>query len=193
VKLPLLAAAILLALLSLDVFRANVFSRIEATSTTDMSLAGRILLWVCAVKVAKANLLFGVGMENFRFVKDLYGFPGPLAAHSQYNAHSLYLELLADLGIVGLACFLWMLIGTFVRLDRVTARTISGDRGLAVGVNAALIAYAVHGVWDSLTWQHGAFVLLGVLIGLAMSLRRLSSEHQPSGVAPRMSALHELR
>jgi len=174
----LFSAMCFLLLFSLDIFRVSLTSRIGATSAQDPSLWGRFVLWAFAAKVVKANWLLGVGMENFGSVKYVFGYPFPRAATLGYNAHNLYLELLADLGIIGLLAFVSALGGALFSLDRLVRRGASKVNGgfLALGLAGGLIAYSTHGLLDSLTWHHGAFMLLGVMLGLAASLRRLAGD-----------------
>ena len=168
------AAAVLGVLLSMDVLHGALVSRVEATSPDDPSLLGRLLLWRYALIVFKANWLFGVGMENFRYVKHFFGYPLSLASSVRYNSHNLLLEFLADLGVAGTACSFWLLGGTFLRVDRIARSSISTRRTwLAVGLNAGLIVFVVHGLFDCIIWQHGAFMILGLLIGMCLCLERL--------------------
>jgi hypothetical protein len=81
------------------------------------------------------------------------------------NAHSLYLEMPAELGLVGLALLL-ALVGGVVAAARAALRA---DRVLAAGPAAALLVWALHAGldWD---WQMPALtlvavVLAGVLLG----------------------------
>jgi putative inorganic carbon (HCO3(-)) transporter len=175
----LATAAVLL--LASDILRHTLAVRLAQTSIQDASLAGRAVLWSCALSMARDHWLTGVGMENFRVLKVHYGFPNVgMAEVMRYNAHNVYLEMLADLGIVGLASFLWLLLGTFLRTDGV-ARTKKDDgAGLAVALNAGLIVFAVHGLWDCLTLL---FMVPGMLFGLAMCLRRIESE-RAGGTGP---------
>ncbi|MBM3331532.1 O-antigen ligase family protein [candidate division WOR-3 bacterium] len=173
-------AAVLVLLLSLDVLHGALASRVEATSTGDPSLLGRLLLWRYAWVVFKDNWLLGVGLENFRFVKQFYGWPEPTWYAVRFNSHNLFLELLADLGIVGSVCFWWLFGGAFARVDRIVRRpTCVGRNWLAVGLGAALISFAGHGLFDCIIWQHGAFMALGLLIGMCLCLERLESS-QPA-------------
>jgi len=181
-RLTLVAAVAIAALLSVDVLRSSLLSRVEATSAQDPSLMGRLLLWRWALRVAQDNWLLGVGMENFRFVKHLYEYPDFLDVHRVFNTHNLYLEFLADLGFGGLFGLLWLQIGSVVRLDRLVRREGRPNRGIGLGLNAGIIAFSVHGLMDSLTWQHGAFILFGIVVGLAMCVRRLQ-ECQSGSVA----------
>lgn len=94
------------------------------------------------------------------------------------DAHSLPLQTLAELGLVGLAFMLAMVAGVVDAARRALARA----RGLAAGPVSALVVYLAHSPldWDwqmpALTLQ--AVLLAGVLIGLAIDTR-------PSlGVAP---------
>jgi O-antigen ligase len=180
-RLILPAAAVLGLLLSMDVLHGALTSRVAATSPDDPSLLGRLVLWRYALLVFKDNWLFGVGMENFRFVKHLFGFPLSLSSGVRFNSHNLLLELLADLGVVGTFSFCWLLGRSFARADRVARRSSSGGRRwLAVGLSAGLITFVGQGLFDCIIWQHGAFMVLGLLIGMCLCLARLELP-QPSG------------
>jgi hypothetical protein len=156
-----------------DMLRALFVSRAAATTAYDPSLLGRFFLWDFAWRIGKANWLFGVGMENFRYVKQLFGFPMSLKAGLDFNAHNIYLEMFADLGVVGLATFLWMLVGSFIRSSNAVKFDDASDLGL--GLSAGIVAYAAHGFVDSIFFQQGVFALLGLLVGLTMSLGRLTA------------------
>jgi O-Antigen ligase len=78
------------------------------------------------------------------------------------DAHSLYIETLAELGLVGLALILLFLGGTAagaVRLYRL-------DPAAAAGLAAALAAWAVHAGldWD---WEMPGLTLMALLLGAA--------------------------
>lgn len=177
------ATAGLAGLLSIGAVRFVLLSRLSVTGLRDPSLWGRFLLWRSAWDVFRENWLLGVGMENFRYVKHLYGFPWPMRFGVAYNSHSIYLEVLVGLGVLGLAGLLWLIVGSFVRLDRVARDARQEGRILAIGLNAALIVYSVHGLLDCITWQHGAFMSLGVLLGLAMCVARLAGDARASTAA----------
>ncbi|MFO7696072.1 MAG: O-antigen ligase family protein [Anaerolineae bacterium] len=150
---------------------AGVFqARIAQTGLQDASLMERLLLWQYALRVISSSWLFGVGMENFRYVKHLMGFPLPMSAAVRYNAHSLPLELAADVGVVGVVCVLVLLS---VILRRLVVQAVSGRgdaNGGALGLSAAIVAYLVHSLVDALTWQPGTFMAFGCLLGLGAAL-----------------------
>jgi O-antigen ligase len=148
-------------------------SRAADTNTYDPAMLGRFMLWYFAWAIAKANLLFGVGMDNFRYVKHFYGYPLPLTLGLPYNAHNLYLEVLVDLGVVGFASFFGLFLRAFVFSWR--AVRLGAARDVGLGLSAGLIACAVHGIFESNMFGLGVFTLLGVLIGLSISLNRLTA------------------
>lgn len=155
-----------------DFFRNMVLSRLASTSLTDPSLSGRLVLWMYAWLAVKNNWLFGVGWENFRFIKFSYGYPKFGDPRSTLSTHNLYIETMVDLGFLGLALFLFLLIGTIIRTNRLVKNPQQEEDGLALGIAAALIAYASHSVFDSLS---STFMVFGMWLGLAMALRRLKA------------------
>jgi hypothetical protein len=95
------------------------------------------------------------------------------------DAHSLYFETAAELGLVGVAALLLFLAGVVagaVRLYRL-------DRGAATGLSAALAAWAIHAGldWD---WEMPALTLMGLLLGAAALA--WTDEPRPEAEAPVM-------
>jgi O-antigen ligase len=164
-----------------DILRSALSSRIEATSVTDPSLVGRVALWNVAWRAAKSNWLFGLGWENFRLLKPRYGFPTSVFHWTDYNAHSVYMEALADLGFVGFAAFLALLIGAFWNTDRIARDRSAPSWSPAVAVNAAIIVFVVHGVVDCLS---DTFTFAAVWFGLAVGLSQVHARTAGDGASP---------
>jgi O-antigen ligase len=128
----------------------------------------RYAYWRVAMDTARAEPLRGAGAGSFR-VEWLRERP---FAENARDAHSLYLETLAELGIVGLLALLALLGGIALGAGRVFA----ADPGLATGPIAGLAVWAVHaGVdWD---WEMPgvtlvAITLAGLVLAQAETLRR---------------------
>lgn len=92
------------------------------------------------------------------------------------DAHSLELQTLAELGLVGVALLLAVLVGIVLA----ARRALRAGAAAAPGVIAALVVYLVHSPldWD---WQMPAVtlvavVLAGTLLGGAMAPRKLSND-----------------
>jgi O-antigen ligase len=182
-SLVLGTAVLAVLLLSLDFFSRIIAVRTMETSLRDPSLLGRLMLWSYALKVARHNWLVGVGWDAFRYVKYVYGFPGPHTSGIRYHTHNIFLEFLTGLGLPGLVSFLWFCLGTILGLDRV-ARTRSGKSSnshLALGLNAALVAFLGHNLVDYVVWHYGTFLFFGAVLGLSLAVGRIARtcDHSP--------------
>lgn len=118
--------------------------------------------WRVAVGSFAGAPLQGVGTAGFRVEwlreRDV--------AEGAVDAHSLYLETAAELGLVGLA----LLAGFVGGIALCARRLVSEDAGLAAGPCAALAALALHaGIdWD---WDLPALGLVGLLLAGAAIAR----------------------
>jgi hypothetical protein len=128
---------------------------------SSISSDGRIALWNIALNAFRAHPINGTGADTFEIL--YYEHRGDSSV--VVNAHSLYIETLGDLGIVGLALVLLYVLGTLVGLAPVRR---GRDRALYAALFSAGLAWALHaGVdWD---WQMPAASLwLAALGGLAL-------------------------
>jgi len=119
--------------------------------------------WKVALHGFGDKPLEGVGAHGFQALwlerRDI--------GESAQDAHSLYIETLAELGVIGFAFLLAFLVGAFLCLRRALANP--GFRPSAVGWAAASAAGFVHaGVdWD---WEMPAvFLILLCLLGAAIA------------------------
>ena len=121
---------------------------------------GRYTYWKVAIDATSGHLLAGNGGGTFQLLWD------PRAPYYSpvENAHSLYVETLAETGVVGLALlgsFFLLVLGAAVMLCR---RSRYEARARAAGLTGALIAFTVGAAADWL-WQvpvlPAAFLLFG--------------------------------
>ncbi len=109
---------------------------------------GRTDIWKVGWRMVEAHPVRGVGAGNFRDVSGQYLLtePGAITASDQiidepHFAHNVYLEVLAELGIVGLALFGALVaaaIGTGVRAARRFGR--AGDASMELLSGAVVVA-----------------------------------------------------
>jgi O-antigen ligase len=110
---------------------------------TDPSSNGRIDHWEAAVHEFGDETLHGNGAGTYEFAwaerRD--------SEYAVVDAHSLYLEVMGELGIVGLLLIVATVVGL---IAGVAARLRGENRVLYAGLLAAVVAWAVHaGVdWD---------------------------------------------
>lgn len=137
------------------------------------ALVERMAHWQAAWLMYEDHPLFGVGIGNYAAAYPRYFLPpwqDPLG-----HAHNLYLNMLAEMGAIGLASYL-LLIGSWFALGLASLRRAEPGfpRALALGCLGILTASAVHNVFDNLL-VHGLNVHLAIILGLLSlsGLRRL--------------------
>jgi O-antigen ligase len=139
-RFKLLGGAVLVCMLLLPPL-LNQFQRLQSFDDPDAS--SRLLVWAAAAALFFGHPIIGVGYGNYRF---LYAgaVPGPL------DAHNIYLQLLAETGLVGFLSF-FILLWLFISLAR---KSIRGQdplsRIVAFGVFGAITGTLIHGMVDFL-------------------------------------------
>jgi putative inorganic carbon (hco3(-)) transporter len=136
----------------------------------DSSVRSRLSIWRQAGERARRDILVGRGPGTFESSQ----VDRPV--EKRRSSHNVLIEILTDMGVVGLAAFLWVLLATFRRLAilrRAAERSGAVDLAAAViGVGAALGAYLTASMALSSPFQSPPFVL----IGLSIALERIAAE-----------------
>lgn len=129
----------------------------------------RIDLWHAALQMWQQRPLWGVGPDNFR---RLYGsYLGMKHFDDRIYANNLYLESLANAGLMGTLALLAVLISLAVWIRKAWTRSkLPEDRLLLFGIGLALAAYCIHGLVDyflAFSPTYGQFwILAGTILGL---------------------------
>lgn len=90
-----------------------------ASGNIDKSVEGRLASWIVAIELFKSFPFLGVGTGNFNSLFQDYALSEGLIFRGEgRSAHSLYLEILAENGMVGFAVFIAMLMAGLVYLLR---------------------------------------------------------------------------
>jgi hypothetical protein len=163
-----LAAAALIAIVALNGTISNEYRRfVHPTGAatpqdlrsrlTDPSNNGRLEYWRVAWRQFKSSPLIGQGAGTYQVAWARYR----RVNYPVRDAHSLYLETLGELGIVGLVLLLTTIITV---LASVAARARGSGRSLYAAVFAVLLAWAVHaGVdWD---WEMPVVTIIFFSLG----------------------------
>jgi hypothetical protein len=120
----------------------------------------RITLWTIAFHEFDTARLGGTGAGTYAVV---YEADRPDTSQVR-NAHSLYFETLAELGVVGVALLVGVLAGSLLAISR---RVRKPERALYAAVLGATLAWTVHAGFDW-DWQMPAITLpVFVLAGVA--------------------------
>jgi O-antigen ligase len=119
----------------------------ERVTQVDGGGNGRTDLWYFAWRTAEEHPLAGAGYNNYSLVaKDFVHEPGTrdfsfLVTETPHVAHSIYLQLLAETGVIGLALFLIVVAGC-LRAALAAARRFDGlgEIGMAGLARATFVA-----------------------------------------------------
>ena len=129
-------------------------------STGDLS--GRLVLWPAARELWTSSPLVGHGPKAMRYL-------GPL----DMDAHSVFLEILSALGVVGLALFCWLVWAT---LFRGTASLGSSRRALLLGTFVCSTGPAyLTGSWEA---SPGAWMVLFLFSSIGILETESETESQ---------------
>jgi hypothetical protein len=73
--------------------------------TDQYSWGTRLDAWAIVLNIVKANPILGLGFANYYWITPLFPIRGYAVV---FNSHNQYIDILAQTGLFGLACFLWI-------------------------------------------------------------------------------------
>jgi hypothetical protein len=150
-------------------------------------VVGRLELWSAALRLIQSRPLLGVGPDNFRH---MYGAQLGLETWDErVQANNLYLEVLVDVGLLGLLAFVWLiaapmlvarrqLIGQAAAQRRLAGESTGGAAEapasgavlvLILGIALGVVAFLLHGLLDSFLAFTSTALLLWMLLGLLLA------------------------
>jgi hypothetical protein len=132
---------------------------------TDLGNNGRISLWNAAARIYRTQKLHGTGAGTYQLYYTRYRTEPSYVV----DTHSLYMQSLAELGVVGFVLILVVVLGILAGL---AGRIRGPDRALYSALFAATLAWAIHQAFDW-DWQMPAATLgVFILAGLALARPR---------------------
>ena len=169
------AAVVVAAAMAMPMMPAGYFERLstitDIEADTTGSAQGRWTDFRVASTVIAQHPILGVGMGQ-----DILALNEARGRATWRSVHNAYLEYAVDLGVPGIALFLWLLIASF-RSARAVARRASREPALrelsifAGGVEIALVAFAVAAFFHPIAYQFYFFCVAGLAVALKNAFR----------------------
>jgi len=121
----------------------------------------RFRVWEETPRIIADNPLIGIGQNAFPEVAPRYGI---LLGNGTYeHAHNIALTIAAELGLIGLAALVWLVLA-LARTLLQAYRAAPAQRGLVLAIAAAFLALALQGLVD---YTLRSAVIVGVIFALA--------------------------
>jgi O-antigen ligase len=137
-------------------FSGDYFSLNPVPQPAD-HLGNRAILWHAAIVMWEGSPIVGVGAGNYEERLPDAGAPG---IHT--HANSIYLQSLAEGGVIMLATTIGIFATIIVTLGRGRVRI-----PIVTGALAATVGFAVHQIYDDLVFFPKVGVMWWILVGLA--------------------------
>ena len=131
----------------------------------------RVLIWRGTMEMIEDRPVFGHGLNTFMSV---YKWYAPHRTHTSTYAHNCYLQMAADMGIVGLVSFLWIVATLFKTSIRSLRRVSDGfESYLLLGLLGGIVAFLVHSFFDTNFYSLQLIALFWLMVGLTVSTKRI--------------------
>ncbi len=114
----------------------------DLISTDQYSWGTRVDAWLVVLEISRANPLLGLGFANYNWYAKVFTIRG---YHIRFNSHSQYVDIIAQTGLAGLVCFIWILFEVG-RLGWNLSRQVKGGfargyiNGTLAGVAGCIVA-----------------------------------------------------
>ena len=132
----------------------------------DSSSTYRLFIWLGTMGMLKDYWIFGIGLGEgaYNSIYPFYSFNSVIAPHS----HNLYLQILTECGIVGIAAFLGFLLSVCKRLINVCKdeKTDRFDYLIILGFIAAAGGFLLQSFFDYTFYNYRVMAMFIMLCGI---------------------------
>jgi putative inorganic carbon (hco3(-)) transporter len=161
-----------------EFFKPRPTSRIE-----EASFQGRLSENLTAVEMIQSNPLFGVGLNSYKYLFPTYSKKLGLAlVATEREAHSLYLEVTAETGIIGLLVLLLLLytcLSIFLKARKQFLNvSMKNYAGMVTGFMAGWLGYLVAAAFIHNGYPRFFYLLMGLALAVRMVAKNTAIPEQ---------------
>lgn len=138
---------------------------------------GRWDIFVVTTHVIRQYGIWGAGLEGFRAAYTKFAGFAPIFRGFDRDSHNIYLQVWAELGIIGLALFLTAIWWQLKELRLAYRERRGSPDYLLIAIEAACWAELVHGFSANILWSK-EFWFAWMLAALAVQLRHCSASNE---------------
>lgn len=126
------------------VINTNIVGTIMNEGDNSYSTITRLEAWQILAQIIKVNPIFGVGMANYYWYTPLF----PILGYKiSFNSHNNYIDILAQTGLIGLFCVLWLFAELWRLGWQMRSRLPEGfASAYVIGAMAGLVGTVVSGM-----------------------------------------------
>lgn len=129
----------------------------------------RLDIWSRAWAMLQDMPFTGIGLNTFPLIQSQF-YTGYLIG-PEPHAHNLYLQTMLDLGLPGLAAFLWFVVVWIVQvLKGIAQASMTANRFLLIGALAGIVSYLAHGFIDAMMLGAKPTIVVWALLGIGTAL-----------------------
>jgi len=145
-------------------------SFLNVKSILEQGGSGRFNFWKKAVLIIRSSPIWGTGLNTYTRV-----LKRKIDPETWWYAHNCYLQMAAEIGIVGLACFLWMLF-VLLRHGLSCCNQIKDLWTLSIlqGCISGLCGFMVQSFFDNTFFTVQLSMLMWMIFGLMVAVTRLN-------------------
>ena len=146
--------------------------------TTDASNMERINRWKCALKMFKEKPILGWGPSTYQFNYAPYQISSDKTIISTNygdggNAHSEYLGILSESGIIGLLTLFLLLICVFFKIIKLYYNCLDNDiKRLLLALFISLLSYFIHSLFNNFLDMDKASVAVWASLAIIVSIEQ---------------------
>jgi O-antigen ligase len=140
---------------------------------------GRLAVWAKAISISKEHPLLGVGLGAFSYeVNSLSEYRDPI------YAHNLYLELLAETGIIGIGLFMAILFVAIQGLRRGLFLSNKKEALLSACLLGSFVWFLIHSFFEMPLYSPVILPLFFLLLAFS-SLVEKENRERPRATEPK--------
>ena len=149
-----------------------------ATYAVLNSYAWRVYLWECAFGyMSPLNYLSGLGLQTFQEYSPIFF---PLAGKTKFGAHSVYVQLIFEVGVIGLLAFLWQSLSMIRQLTAL----LKIDRMATFSLVLIVLSFLICSYSDNMFYYLSYNWYLWFAVGAGCALGRVMATTPVKAAAP---------